>query len=137
MAVKTKAKAKPNKNNKKTQNWRGTQANGAQGSAEELIRPCVDCGQWTCSCCDFSGECFACINVPDESWVPRQMTPFCTGCKRQIAACHFCWNGPWCRPQAWGRRDGWLIRALLSYFLQGRHRCRATTTASRNELHPL
>ena len=66
----------------------------------QLTQPCVDCGQWTGSFCDY---CFIEQRMPNEGFAPGQMTPLCTHCDRVQEACHYCLEIPWCRPRAWGR----------------------------------
>ena len=65
--------------------------------AEQLIHPCVDCGQLTEWFCDW---CEAESRIPSESWIPGQMTPLCPDChhcwkwcrfcREELAQCHFC-----------------------------------------------
>ena len=66
--------------------------------AEEAVlnRPCVDCGLYTGSFCDF---CLAADRITDEHWAEGQMTPLCTRCCRKHAdLCHFCRGLLWARP---------------------------------------
>jgi hypothetical protein len=71
----------------------------ALGSEETLIRPCVDCGQYTGSFCD--NECLAKDCVTDEEWEDGQLTPHCTSCEDRYDVCHFCRDVAWVRPPAW------------------------------------
>ena len=68
------------------------------GSQEMLVRPCVDCGQWTGGFCEW---CYAKDHAPDEEWAEGQRTPLCSECDNQNKACHFCRGLKACRPPAW------------------------------------
>ena len=69
------------------------------GDLHELIRPCVDCGQWTGCYCDY---CLGADRIPDQPWNPMQPTPLCTVCDEARGRCHYCYGRQWCRPEAWG-----------------------------------
>ena len=80
------------------------------GEAENLIRPCVDCGLVTGRFCDgprgeTGPQCYAAYRVPTESWEPKQRTPFCLRCEElqqqrhgTWGMCHFCRGVNWCTP---------------------------------------
>ena len=72
----------------------------ATGDAHTLYRPCVDCGRFTGSYCDY---CHAAERIPAEEWADGQMTPLCTWCDGiHRGACHFCRKVHWCRPFEFG-----------------------------------
>ena len=75
----------------------------AAGSAEDLARPCVECGLVTGNFCDelefqTGFKCLAEKRIPSLSWVEGQRTPFCTGCERKFGVCYFCRGVPSCTP---------------------------------------
>ena len=59
----------------------------AFGDADELFRPCADCGLRTGSFCDF---CYGADRYPKEKWAANQHTPLCSRCDDEHGACHFC-----------------------------------------------
>ena len=67
---------------------------------QDLNRPCVDCGRYTGSFCEF--ECLAARRIPSERWRPGQLTPHCTFCDRRHGCCHFCRGVQMVTPPPWG-----------------------------------
>ena len=65
---------------------------------QEMLHPCVDCGQITGRYCDY---CLAEGRVEDQEWAPGQQTPLCLSCDRTFGSCHFCREQLWARPAAW------------------------------------
>ena len=70
----------------------------AIGQTEMLVRPCVDCGQWTGRYCDY---CLAKDRLPNETWCGNQHTPLCSQCENEREACHFCYGKKWVMPPPW------------------------------------
>ncbi len=72
------------------------------GSADELCRPCVECGLKTGNYCDGTAEnlgmCLAAMRVPSESWASGQRTPLCTRCEDRVELCRFCRGVHGCTP---------------------------------------
>ena len=78
------------------------------GSADDFLRPCVDCGERTGNFCETptqqgsehwqGGVCLAETWVPSEGWAEKQRTPLCTRCEGARGACHFCLKIHWCTP---------------------------------------
>ena len=70
------------------------------GSLEDLLRPCIDCGQPTGSHCKTKKQqghlfskgsgCLAPFRVPNEKGQPEQETPLCIPCQYDHFACRFC-----------------------------------------------
>ena len=54
--------------------------------SQEMLHPCVDCGQITGRYCDY---CLAEDRVEDQEWAPGQQTPLCSSCDRTFGSCHF------------------------------------------------
>ena len=78
------------------------------GSADDFLRPCVDCGERTGNYCETptplgsehwqGGVCLAETWVPSEGWAEKQRTPLCTRCEGARGACHYCIKNQWCTP---------------------------------------
>ena len=78
----------------------------AYGDVEMLFRPCVDCGLYTGSYCDY---CMAEHRDPTGVYAEGQMTPLCSSCDNKYGECRYCREVPWCAPPPHCRsRDGVL-----------------------------
>ena len=82
----------------------------AMGAAEDLCRPCVDCGLYTRNFCKghemLLTGCFAKERIPAKEWCSGQLTPLCSDCEMRMGLCYFCRGMPSCRrPFAYGRKQ--------------------------------